>query len=287
MRRALAIDETFFGPDHPNVATALNNLARLLQDTNRLEGAEPLYRRAWRSTRPRTVPTTQPSLQFSTAWRICSVPPSGWARPSHCSGGLAIWEKSLGPEHSNVATALNDLAVLLQTTNRPSEAEPLVRRMLAISESSYGPDHPAFAQNLNRLAVLLRATNRLDEAEGSSAALAISESSYGPDHPAFAQSLSNLAMLLQVNNRPGEAEPLFRRALAIDEASYGSKHTTVAGDLNNLAALLLDTNRVSEAETLLRRAISINVDLFGPGHSEPREQPQQPCLSSQGGEAIC
>ena len=27
MRRALAIDEKSFGPDHPNVATGLNNLA--------------------------------------------------------------------------------------------------------------------------------------------------------------------------------------------------------------------------------------------------------------------
>ncbi len=46
MRRALAIDEGSFGADHPNVATALNNLALLLQATNRLAEAEPLMRRA-------------------------------------------------------------------------------------------------------------------------------------------------------------------------------------------------------------------------------------------------
>jgi hypothetical protein len=46
MRRALAIDEASYGNDHPNVARDLNNLARLLQDTNRLGEAEPLMRRA-------------------------------------------------------------------------------------------------------------------------------------------------------------------------------------------------------------------------------------------------
>jgi len=46
MRRALAIDEKSLGPDHPNVATRLNNLAQLLQATNRLDEAEPLMRRA-------------------------------------------------------------------------------------------------------------------------------------------------------------------------------------------------------------------------------------------------
>ena len=46
MRRALAIAEASFGSHHPNVAVALSNLARLLQDTNRLTDAEPLVRRA-------------------------------------------------------------------------------------------------------------------------------------------------------------------------------------------------------------------------------------------------
>jgi hypothetical protein len=46
LRRALVIDETSFGADHPNVARDLNNLAQLLQDTNRLGEAELLMRRA-------------------------------------------------------------------------------------------------------------------------------------------------------------------------------------------------------------------------------------------------
>ena len=45
-RRALAIDEKSYGPDHPKVAIDLNNLAFLLRQTNRLSEAEPLYRRA-------------------------------------------------------------------------------------------------------------------------------------------------------------------------------------------------------------------------------------------------
>ena len=46
MRRALTIDEASFGAEHPKVAIRLNNLARLLQATNRLQEAEPLMRRA-------------------------------------------------------------------------------------------------------------------------------------------------------------------------------------------------------------------------------------------------
>ncbi len=47
-RRALALDERSSGPDHPDVATDLNNLARMLRATNRLAEAESLARRGVR-----------------------------------------------------------------------------------------------------------------------------------------------------------------------------------------------------------------------------------------------
>jgi len=46
MRRALVIDEGSYGPDHPKVASDLNNLTSLLKATNRLAKAESLMRRA-------------------------------------------------------------------------------------------------------------------------------------------------------------------------------------------------------------------------------------------------
>ena len=79
---------------------------------------------------------------------------------------------------------LNNLAALLQATNRLAEAEPLMRRALAIDEESFGPGHPKVARDLNNLAQLLQATNRLAEAEPlMRRALAIDEESFGPDHP--------------------------------------------------------------------------------------------------------
>ena len=45
-RRALAIREKALGPDHPDTATSLNNLALLLKSKGDYAGAEPLCRRA-------------------------------------------------------------------------------------------------------------------------------------------------------------------------------------------------------------------------------------------------
>jgi tetratricopeptide (TPR) repeat protein len=184
---------------------------------------------------------------------------------------LAIDEASYGPDHPRVAIDLNNLAQLLQDTNRLDEAEPLMRRALAIDEASYGPDHPRVAIDLNNLAQLLRATNRVEEAVPlMRRALAIDEASYGPDHPRVAIDLNNLAALLQATNRLAEAEPLMRRALAIFEASYGPDHPDVATNLNNLAALLQATNRIKEAEPLSRRHLEIFLAFTAQtGHQHP------------------
>ena len=67
---------------------------------------------------------------------------------------LEIREKQLGPDHPDVATSLNNLAVLYQAMGRYAEAEPLYRRSLEIREKQLGRDHPDVATSLNNLAVL-------------------------------------------------------------------------------------------------------------------------------------
>jgi tetratricopeptide (TPR) repeat protein len=184
-----------------------------------------------------------------------------------CQMALEQSENRLGPEHPSTARALNNLATLLHYTNRPAEAEPLMRRALAIDEVSYGNDYPVVAMDLNNLASLLQATNRLAEAEPlMRRALAIVEVSNGTDHPNVAITLNNLAQLLKATNRLAEAEPLMARVVEIFEISYDNDHPNVATSLNNLAQLLQATNRLAEAEPLMRRALAIDEASYGNDH---------------------
>ena len=166
-----------------------------------------------------------------------------------------------------VGWASNELAQLLQRTNRIEEAEPLRRRALEIAETAFGEQHPNVATSLNNLATLLHSTNRNEEAEPlMRRALEIAETTFGKQHPDVATCLNNLATLLHTTNRNEEAEPLIRRALEIDVAAFGNQHPTVAIHLNNLAILLQDINRIEEAEPLMRRALEIDEAAFGKQH---------------------
>jgi tetratricopeptide (TPR) repeat protein len=267
MRRALDINERSVGPDHPNVARDLNNLAQVLQATNRLVEAEPLMRRAL-AIDERSGGPDHPNVatDLSNLAQLLQATDRLTEAEPLLRRALAIDERGFGPDHPKVAIRLNNLAQLLQATNRLAEAEPLMQQALAIDER-VGSDHPKVAIRLSNLAQLLQATNRLAEAEPlMRRALAISERSFGPDHPNVAIALNVLAQLLQATNRLAEAEPLLRRALVIDERTAGPDHPNVAIRLNNLAQLLQATNRLGVAEPLMRRALAINERSLDPGH---------------------
>jgi tetratricopeptide (TPR) repeat protein len=145
---------------------------------------------------------------------------------------------------------MNELAQLLKATNRLSEAEPLMRRVMGIFEKSFGDNHPNVAPALNNLAALLLATNRLAEAEPlMRRALAIDERSFGPEHPEVATALNNLAQLLQATNRLAEAEPLMRRVVEIFEnfeRTNGYQHPQCEAVKRNLQSIALIRRRIGE-----------------------------------------
>ena len=77
----------------------------------------------------------------------------GEARPL-AERALEIREKSLGPEHIEVAAALNNIAAIYSAQGDYAQAEPLYQRVLTIREKALGPEHPDVARSLNNLANL-------------------------------------------------------------------------------------------------------------------------------------
>ena len=180
---------------------------------------------------------------------------------------LAMQRKKLPPDHPGIANMLTDLAGLLKSTGRYTEAEPLYREALTIRQKALPPDHPDLVVSLNNLAGLLETTGRYTEAEPLyRQALAIRQKVLPPDHPDLAASLDNLGWLLKTTGRTGEAAPLYRQALAIRQKALPPDHPDIALSLNNLAELLRATGRYAEAEPLCRQALAIQQKTLPAGH---------------------
>jgi tetratricopeptide (TPR) repeat protein len=182
---------------------------------------------------------------------------------------LAIREKALGPEHSETATSLNNLALLLLELGDLAGARPLFERALTIDERALGPEHPETATNLNNLAGVLHRGGDLTGARPLfERALAIREKALGPEHIQTAKSLNNLANLLRDLGDFAGARPLTERALGICENALGPDHPETAPSLNNLARLLQAQGDIAGARPLFERALAVRENALGPEHPD-------------------
>jgi hypothetical protein len=105
---------------------------------------------------------------------------------------LEVAEENAGSDHPDVATSLNNLAMLYDDQGHYAKAEPLYKRSLAIKEKALGPKHSSVAVTLSNLAGLYDDQGHYAKAEPLyKRSLAIQEKAFGPDHPDVATILEN------------------------------------------------------------------------------------------------
>ena len=269
-RQALDLSRRVLGPEHPDTATALNNLASLYKSQNRYADAWPLYQQALAVNEKALGPdhlSTGVSLN-NLGSLLDDLGRYAEAEPLYARG-LAIREAVLGPAHTDTAQSLSNLGMVYSSQGRYAEAAPLLERARTVRETALGPEHPDTALSLTNLASVYDCQGHFAEAEPLYArARAIYEKALGPDHPTTAQSLNNLGVLLKNLGRPAEAEPLLARALAIREKVLGPDNLNTAISLNNLAGLYQAQKRHAEAEPLYRRAVVVTEAVQGPAHPD-------------------
>ena len=255
LRDALAIREKALGPEHPDTAQSLNNLAILLGSLGDIAGARPLYERAL-AIREKALgpehPDTAQSLNNLAALLEEQRDFAG-ARPLH-ERALAIRETALGPEHPDTATSLDYLAGLLRNQGDIAGARPLYERALAIREKALGPEHPITAISLSSLAGLLYAQGDIAGARPlCERALALQEKALGPEHRDTNRTRSNLAQLLLTSGQPTEALALGETALAAHDKVLGRDHAWTKGSARVTADALDALGRTEEAKALRER----------------------------------
>lgn len=182
---------------------------------------------------------------------------------------LAIFEKTVGSEHNDVAQTLDTLAVLYYCQGKYAEAEPVFQRALTIRKKVLEPDHPDVADSLNNLAMIYYEQGKYEQAEPLfQQALVIWETKLGPQHPYVHTCLSNLGLLYYAQGKYAQAEPLYQRALTLSEQILGSDHPEMAFKLNNLAMLYRAEGKYTEAEPFFLRALAIREKTLEPEHPD-------------------
>jgi serine/threonine-protein kinase len=220
--RALALREKSLGPDHPDTATSLHNMASVLCAQGDCPAARPFLERAVavseKSLGPEHPDTAMSLSNLGELLRRVGDYPGAVAAQERA---LDIKERVLGPEHRSVAASLTNLGGVLFDLGDDRRAAAVLTRALSIKERALGPDHPDLASTLTNLG---RVRVRLGPIEAAPAlldrALALREKSGGPSHPGVAEPLLGQAELELARHAPAAAARLLERALALDNAEF-------------------------------------------------------------------
>jgi len=223
LKRFVAITEKAYGPDHPTLSDALNNLAEVYtENLTQMAQAEPLLKRA-----------------------------------------LAIDETALGPDHPSVGNRLGNLGALYLAQGRLADAEPLMRRAVAIAEHTPGPENPELGRSLNNLALLQDDLGHPELVEPLlKRALAIEIRVLGRNHPQVATDEGNLGLFYLSIDRAIEAEPLLLDALAVNERTFAADSAQIAVSLAELGDLYRQLGQCEMADKYLGRARKLGTSSF-------------------------
>jgi tetratricopeptide (TPR) repeat protein len=266
-QRALRIGQQIWGPEHPQVASMLCDLACLSNELGQYQQAEPLFQRAL-SIREYLLGPAHPALARplyglgTICWKQGNYDQAEQAYQRGCS----LLEQAKVAEPLYEALLLNGLGNLALERGQEAQAERFYRRALS-REQQLGPEDPHVAIPLNNLAELYREQGKYEQAALLyQRALHIWEQRWEPEHPAVAHPLDGLALLYMRQGKDEQAEKLYQRALAIREQQLGQDHPETAQTLHDLALFRRKQGNLSEALALAERALTIHVRSLGNAH---------------------
>jgi tetratricopeptide (TPR) repeat protein/tRNA A-37 threonylcarbamoyl transferase component Bud32 len=269
-RDALKLATRSYGPEHPEVASALDNVGVLLYRQGKAAEAEALERKVL-AMRIKTLGKDHPQVAMSLINLAEFLRVEGKLAEAETASrqALAASKKAFGSGHEYVIAALSNLGCVLHDEGKLSEEEGIARQVLAACRKLLGNNHPNVATSLNNLAKTLADEGKTPEAETTfREALALRKKVLGDQHPDVAQTLDSLAATLQDQNSLAEAQATYRQALAIRKKALGDEHPDVALSLNNLADLLDDEGKTAEAEAMQREALAMQRKLLGTEHPD-------------------
>jgi tetratricopeptide (TPR) repeat protein len=144
---------------------------------------------------------------------------------------LIAYERTLGCDHPDTLSTLNNLGVLLKALDKPQSAERVFRRALDGRLAALGEAHPDTLHTMVNLANFLVGQQRhLGEAEELySRALSACERTHGPYHPDTLSVASDVAYLMVARGKLEDACQIYAHLLVGYTKTLGQGHATTVG----------------------------------------------------------
>ena len=269
-RRALALRNDIYGPDHALTLDSSNGLGATLFDSGKYDEARVTVAKALASAKETLGPEDRGTLSLMhdlAAIHLALDEPTK-AEPL-IREVVSGWRQSLGRGHPDTLNATNTWASTLESLGRLEEAEERYREVLRHRERLRDEDPGIPVAAANNLALLVRSRGDFEEAEDLlQDALEWSRALLGDDHAMTVSSIHNSGTTFLEKGDPKSAYPLLREAFERRTRVLGADNEGTLLSMWNLGSALHDLGRPSVAEPLLRDAVKACRATLGDDHGD-------------------
>ena len=180
---------------------------------------------------------------------------------------LELYTEALGPEHPDVAGALNNIGIVLDELREFDEAKAHYHRAIEIRRKAHGADHPKVAVLLNNLAATHASLREYGEAmKLFEEVLRIRHAIYGETHPSVVTAHDNLGVSLGGLRRFDAAREHFHRALSLAQTAGHGRTAGAASVHLHVGRFELRLGHHDVAREHLEAARDIYTAVYGPEH---------------------
>ena len=300
------------------IATILNNQGLIFHENGEYEEAELYYKRALDTLRALHPPNTclpeiadslskLGTLYYTISYKeiadrqrerrdyvmqqyglepsslaICDYDDNSYIEKAKCyfQQSLDMRKKLYGPEHSEVAASLSNVASIHYVMGDLETAKEFFQRSHALRKRIYGEEHPCVADSLNNLGILHSKIGlKMEAIQYLEKAFEMRKKLFFYDHAVIADSYNNLALAYQYNGQLEKAKECFEEALRIRQRVSGKEHALIAAVLYNFSDLYWRLGEMKKCKELHNRARQIVRRFKRPGRLDskfiPHDEPFQ------------
>ena len=173
---------------------------------------------------------------------------------------VAALEGTRAPDHPNILTARNNLAIAYREAGRVDEAIALFEQVLTDAIRIHGQGHPKTQTTRNNLAIAYQEAGRVDEAITLFEQVLTDSTPFdSTDHPNTVITRNNLATAYLEAGRVDEAIALLEQGLTNIIRIHGQGHPKTLNPRNNLAYAYQEAGRLTEAITLYEQTLTDSI----------------------------
>jgi tetratricopeptide (TPR) repeat protein len=245
--------------------TGWRRLGQLLLKLNQFDKAEELYKVLLKQTSDES----EKAFYYNQLGYVKDDQGDYKKAIEYYEQGLKIDQKTLPPNHPEMATSYNNIGGVYNNMGEYSKALSFYEKSVEIYQKTLPPNHPSLATSYNNIGGVYNNIREYSKALSFyEKSLEIKQKTLPPNHPSLATSYNNIGEVYRNMGEYSKALSFYEKALQIYQKTLPPDHPLLATSYNNIGMVYDNMGEYSRAFSFNEKSLEIRQKTLPSNHPD-------------------